>query len=216
MKANTATLVKAIDTWLPQTQCTRCGYPRCWLYAEAIASDRADINQCSPGGEVTLGGLADLLGVPTKPLNPQFGAPQPRMRAVIDESHCIGCRKCLDTCPVDAIVGAAKLMHTVIAEDCTGCELCITPCPVDCITMVPVTPACRQERWPDYSLEESNRWRGRTEARLRRLERENNHSLAGPKETASMAPQADETKTLEQMREEIRAAVVRVKAKRTH
>lgn len=127
-----------IDARLPQTQCTQCGYPHCRAYAEAIARDEADINQCPPGNEVTIQALATLLHVLPKPLDPRFGAHQPRARAVIEEAQCIGCRKCIDVCPVDAILGARKLMHTVIADECTGCELCLPPCPVNCIAMVPV------------------------------------------------------------------------------
>jgi electron transport complex protein RnfB len=126
-----------IDAWLPQTQCTQCGYPRCRAYAEAVAHGEAGINQCPPGGEVTIAALAELLNASPAPLDPRFGIHKPRARAVIDEAVCIGCRKCLDVCPVDAIVGARKLMHTVIARECNGCELCLPPCPVDCIAMVP-------------------------------------------------------------------------------
>jgi len=130
--------IEQIDACLPQTQCTQCEYPRCRAYAEAIAQGEAGINQCPPGNAATIRALAALLGTPPKPLDPRFGAHAPRARAVIDEALCIGCRKCLDACPVDAIVGARKLMHTVIAADCTGCGLCLPPCPVDCIAMLPV------------------------------------------------------------------------------
>ena len=214
---DTLALAARIDAWLPQTQCTRCGYPRCRLYAEAIARGEADINQCPPGGETTLSALADLLGVSAKPLNPLVGSHQPRARAVIDEEQCIGCRKCLEVCPVDAIVGAPKLMHTVIAQDCTGCELCLPPCPVDCITMVPVNVAQSQSPWPDYPLEATRRWRRHAQNRLRRLEHERcNH----PKEAepgaalGSSPPVTDEGRIREQMRAEIRAAVARVRARR--
>src|SRR5262245_28455460 len=118
-----ATLSDRIDDLLPQTQCTRCDYPRCRDYAEAIADGRPDVTRCPPGGAVTLQGLSALLSVPIKPLDPDCGDPTPRVRAVIDESLCIGCRKCIDVCPVDAIVGARKLMHTVIAHECNGCGL---------------------------------------------------------------------------------------------
>jgi Na+-translocating ferredoxin:NAD+ oxidoreductase subunit B len=127
----------AIDALLPQTQCGKCGYPGCRPYAEAIAGGRADINQCPPGGEDGVRELAALLGIPAKPLDPAFGVEEPLAVAVIDEKICIGCKLCIQACPVDAIVGAAKLMHTVIAAECTGCELCLAPCPVDCIEMVP-------------------------------------------------------------------------------
>jgi electron transport complex protein RnfB len=126
-----------IDALLPQTQCTRCGYTGCRPYADAIASGTAEINQCPPGGATTIGTLATLLGRAALPLNPANGVEGPPLVAQIDEDICIGCTKCLPPCPVDAIVGARKRMHTVVAELCTGCELCIAPCPVDCIKMVP-------------------------------------------------------------------------------
>jgi Na+-translocating ferredoxin:NAD+ oxidoreductase subunit B len=125
-----------IDALLPQTQCTRCGYDGCRPYAEAIASGLAQINQCPPGGAATIATLASLLNREALPLNPENGVEGAALVAVIDEERCIGCLKCLPPCPVDAIVGARKLMHTVIADLCTGCELCVAPCPVDCITMV--------------------------------------------------------------------------------
>ena len=129
-------LVNAIDALLPQTQCTKCGYPGCRPYAEALALGEADINQCPPGGAAGIRKLARLLGLVEKPLNPSNGSETPRTAALIDESRCIGCLLCINACPVDAIVGAAKRMHTVLTESCTGCELCLPPCPVDCIDMV--------------------------------------------------------------------------------
>ncbi|MGC7403841.1 electron transport complex subunit RsxB [Pandoraea pneumonica] len=132
-------LAQRIDALLPQTQCTKCGYAGCRPYADAIASGQASYNQCPPGGAEGVARLAKLLGRPVIPLNPENGVERPRPRAVIDESLCIGCTLCLQACPVDAIVGAAKLMHTVIEDRCTGCDLCVPPCPVDCIEMVPVT-----------------------------------------------------------------------------
>ncbi len=129
--------VDAIDALLPQTQCTRCGYQGCRPYAEAIVRGEARINQCPPGGSATIAALATLTGMPALPLDPAHGIEAPRTVAWILEEHCIGCTKCLPACPVDAIVGANKRMHTVIATDCTGCELCVAPCPVDCIVMVP-------------------------------------------------------------------------------
>lgn len=133
--ARTAT-AEAIDALLPQTQCTRCGYEGCRPYAEALASGAAAINQCPPGGAATIAALAQLLGRAALPLNPANGLEGPPEVACIDESRCIGCAKCLPPCPVDAILGTARSMHTVIAELCTGCGLCIAPCPVDCITLV--------------------------------------------------------------------------------
>lgn len=131
-------LAQRIDALLPQTQCTKCGYDGCRPYAEAIAAGAADINQCPPGGDEGVARLALLLGREAKPLNPANGAYRPPQVAVIDEAACIGCTKCIQACPVDAIVGASKLMHTVIASWCTGCELCLPPCPVDCIALEPV------------------------------------------------------------------------------
>jgi electron transport complex protein RnfB len=126
-----------IDTLLPQTQCTRCGYAGCRPYAQAIASGDAQINQCPPGGAVTIAKLAQALGREMLPLNPANGIEGPVLVAQIDEARCIGCIKCLAPCPVDAIIGAKKLTHTVVTALCTGCELCIAPCPVDCIVMLP-------------------------------------------------------------------------------
>lgn len=132
------TLIDDINQLLPQTQCGQCGYPGCKPYAEAIAQGNAEINQCPPGGEEGIAELANLLGQTPKPLNPKFGSHKPRQVAIINEENCIGCVKCLAACPVDAIIGAAKFMHTVIASECTGCELCVEPCPVDCIDLIPL------------------------------------------------------------------------------
>jgi electron transport complex protein RnfB len=148
--------VKAIDALLPQTQCTRCGYQGCLPYATAIAQG-TPINQCPPGGAATIQALARLLGREALPLNPAHGVETQARVAVIDEARCIGCAKCLPPCPVDAIIGAPRFLHTVAAQLCTGCELCIAPCPVDCITMVDLThqavpegappPAANRERF---------------------------------------------------------------------
>jgi len=132
------TLADRIDAILPQTQCGQCGYAGCRPYAEAIARGEAPINQCPPGGAEGIARLAALLDVPVLPLNPANGVEHPRMLARIVEADCIGCTKCIQACPVDAIVGAAKLMHTVMADDCTGCELCVAACPVDCIVLLPM------------------------------------------------------------------------------
>ena len=150
-----------IDALLPQTQCTKCGYDGCRPYAEAIARGEADIDQCPPGGDAGIAKLAALLDRAVMPLNPANGAYRPPQVAVIDERACIGCVKCIHACPVDAIVGASKLMHTVIADWCTGCELCIPPCPVDCISLRPVAGL------PDPDLS-----RGRHEFRAMRLARD--------------------------------------------
>jgi len=141
-------VVDKIDTILPQQQCGKCGYPGCRRYAEAIANGEADINQCPPGGEVGMLALASLLDREPKPLNTDYGVETPEMLAVIDEPTCIGCTLCIQACPVDAILGAPKHMHTVIAQECTGCELCIAPCPVDCIKMVSVAETVTSWKWP--------------------------------------------------------------------
>jgi len=130
-------LVERIDALLPQTQCGQCRYPGCRPYAEAIATGTADIDRCPPGGEATVRALAALLGREPRPVDPQFGRTKRRQVAVIDEERCIGCALCLPACPVDAIVGAPRFMHTVIEAQCTGCELCLPPCPVDCIELRP-------------------------------------------------------------------------------
>jgi Na+-translocating ferredoxin:NAD+ oxidoreductase subunit B len=146
-----------IDALLPQTQCTRCGYAGCRPYAEAIERGEAQINQCPPGGADTINALARLLHLEPLPLNPENGVEGPAMVAFIDESRCIGCAKCLPPCPVDAIVGAGRHMHTVITELCTGCELCIAPCPVDCISMAPSPlpripePALNRQRFEEHN-----------------------------------------------------------------
>jgi electron transport complex protein RnfB len=145
-------LAARIDALLPQTQCTRCGYPACRDYANAIAAGVSDINQCPPGGAEGIALLASLLDRGRKPLNPVNGVEKPREIAVIDEAICIGCTKCIQACPVDAIVGASKVMHTIVADECSGCELCIAPCPVDCIAMVSAPDGARSvlERAPHY------------------------------------------------------------------
>jgi electron transport complex protein RnfB len=139
-------IIEKIEAILPQSQCGQCGYPGCRPYAEAIAKGEADINLCAPGGEEGVKRLADLLGVEAKPLGGK-GGPKPKQVAVIDEQMCIGCTLCLQACPVDAIVGAAKQMHTVISSRCTGCELCVAPCPVECIHMVPIQEEISTWKW---------------------------------------------------------------------
>jgi Na+-translocating ferredoxin:NAD+ oxidoreductase subunit B len=150
-------LVEQVDAVLPQTQCTRCGYPACRPYAEAIVAGSADINQCPPGGEITIRELARLLGRTEKPLNPINGAVRPPTVAFIDEARCIGCAKCLPACPVDAIVGAQRFMHTIVAELCTGCDLCLPPCPVDCIELRPAFDARGAPLPAPLTLEELQR-----------------------------------------------------------
>src|SRR5712692_9352866 len=163
-------LIQAIDACLPQTQCMQCGYNGCRPYAEAAARGEADVNQCPPGGEVTINALAKLLRVEAKPLNPKYGLYKPLTVAWIEEALCIGCTLCIKACPVDAILGATKQMHTVLTQECTGCELCVAPCPVDCIHMRPVT-INDAGPWPDYSQAEAERARRRMQARMNRLQR---------------------------------------------
>jgi electron transport complex protein RnfB len=140
--ATRARLIEAVNELLPQTQCRRCTFEGCKPYATALVGGEADINHCPPGGNATARRLAELLNRPYKPVDPKFGVtpPQPLV-AWINEPACIGCTKCIQACPVDAIVGASKFMHTVIAAQCTGCELCIPPCPVDCIELRPAGDA---------------------------------------------------------------------------
>lgn len=192
----------AIDALLPQTQCRQCGYAGCRPYAEAIAAGRAGINQCPPGGEETIRDLATLLGVPFQPLAPEFGAAKPPAVAVIDEHACIGCTLCILACPVDAIVGAAKVMHTVIAQECTGCELCIPPCPVDCISMAETGGSLSRAEKRTAAA----RARRRFESRNRRLQRE--------KETRALRPAVSkETPAEQKKRATIQKAMARAKAR---
>jgi electron transport complex protein RnfB len=159
-----------IDALLPQTQCTRCGYPGCLPYASAIAGGEADINQCPPGGSATIRALAELLGREYRPLNPANGVESPPRVAFIDEQRCIGCARCLAPCPVDAIVGAAKYSHTVLVDRCTGCELCMPPCPVDCIEMrpspAPIPAPLNRRRYEAHTA----RLAARTEERRQELD----------------------------------------------
>jgi Na+-translocating ferredoxin:NAD+ oxidoreductase subunit B len=165
-------LAARIDSLLPQTQCTRCGFEGCRPYAAAIAANLADINQCPPGGTATIRELAALLGRDAPPLNPVHGLEAPPQVAWIDEARCIGCARCLPPCPVDAIVGAAKFLHTVLRERCTGCELCVAPCPVDCIEMRPAEPGWLNQ--PDLNRRRhaahTDRLRRRAAARQRELD----------------------------------------------
>lgn len=139
-------VIEKICNVLPQTQCGQCGYPGCRPYAEAVAAGDA-INKCPPGGEATITALAELLGVEPVALDAEYGVERPKAVAFIREEECIGCVKCIEACPVDAIVGAAKMMHTVIASECTGCDLCVDPCPVDCIKMIPLATTIQGGSW---------------------------------------------------------------------
>jgi electron transport complex protein RnfB len=140
---DTDALAERIESLLPQTQCTQCGYAGCKPYAQAIARGEAGIDQCPPGGEAGVRALAELLKRVPGAVNPAHGITKPAQVAYVCEAECIGCTKCIQACPVDAIVGAPKLMHTVIAELCTGCELCLPPCPVDCMDLLPAATAAR-------------------------------------------------------------------------
>ena len=161
-----STLTEKIDALLPQTQCTQCGYSGCLPYAEALATGQADINQCPPGGSQGIARLADLLGINPKPLNEKHGQFKPRQIAFIIEQDCIGCTKCLPPCPVDAIIGANKYVHTVIQNECTGCRLCLAPCPVDCIEMRPLSPPT------DWTTEQATHAKKRYQAKQQRLQRQ--------------------------------------------
>ena len=141
-------VVDQVDALLPQTQCGQCSYVGCRPYAEAMVAGEADINRCAPGGDAVILALADLLGRDPMPLDEEVGEQKGKAVAVIDEQWCIGCTLCIQACPVDAILGASKQMHTILAEECTGCELCLDPCPVDCIRMVPSPESISLWKWP--------------------------------------------------------------------
>jgi len=205
-------LADDLDALLPQTQCARCGYDGCRPYAEAMASGRADINRCAPGGRAGVDALAARLGVPTKGLDPAYGAEHPLRVARIDEAACIGCTLCIQACPVDAIVGAAKRMHTVVAAWCTGCELCVAPCPVDCIAMVPAGRS-----WTRGDADAAReRHRSRC-ARLRRVEALRGERLAarGAAKAATVAADAAlDAATRQRKLAIIEAAIERARARR--
>jgi len=212
-------LVARIHAALPQTQCTRCGYPDCAAYAQAIAGGEADINQCPPGGAEGVARLALITGRPVTALNPGNGSEGPRQLAVIDETWCIGCTLCLDACPVDAILGSNKAMHTVIEPYCTGCELCIPVCPVDCISLENVT----RERtgWAAWSEADAALARKRYEIHsYRRIQDEGkNQKKLEEKAEAALADlpghsQHTDPAVLDQKRAVIEAALARARARR--
>ena len=182
-----AVLAAALDEALPQTQCTRCGYPDCRTYAGAIAASEANINQCPPGGAEGIHRLAHITGQPVLPLNPVNGLEAARQLAVIDEAWCIGCTLCIKACPVDCIVGGPKLMHTVIEAQCTGCELCLPACPVDCIALVPVTAG--RTGWQAWSQPQADEARTRHAFHRMRLERDE-HEEQQRLDSARRGPQA--------------------------
>ncbi|MCX4165416.1 electron transport complex subunit RsxB [Paraburkholderia megapolitana] len=181
------TLADRIEDLLPQTQCTKCGYDGCRPYAEAIAQGTANYNQCPPGGAEGVARLATLLGKRVIPINPVNGVERPRPVAVIEESLCIGCTLCAQACPVDAIVGAAKQMHTVVASLCTGCDLCVPPCPVDCIDMLPVTG--ERTGWDAWTQQQADDARAHHDQHMARLarEREAAEARAAARRNASSA-----------------------------
>ncbi len=198
------TLTESIDQLLPQTQCGECRYDNCQSYAEAISSGNAKINQCPPGGKVVIGQLAKLLEREVILLNPDHGTHRPFRLALIDEDECIGCTKCIQACPVDAILGAAKLMHTVIDDYCTGCELCIPPCPVDCIEMR------RKDDREDPVWQRATQSKARYLARNVRLEREKETKINRKIKSPTLPDK-------ESLQVEILAAIKRSKAKKkTH
>ncbi|WP_266169000.1 RnfABCDGE type electron transport complex subunit B [Dyella subtropica] len=194
------TLADRIDALLPQTQCEQCGFHGCRPYAEAIARGEAEINQCPPGGAAGILKLATLLGREPLPLDSEHGVEKPRTLARIVEADCIGCTKCIQVCPVDAIVGSAKLMHTVIADDCTGCELCVPACPVDCIVLEPMPMAQVEDI---THADSARRHFQRREARLAGEQAQREAELAARK--AQVAATVSENPVL--------AALARAKAK---
>lgn len=165
--ASWQTLALRVDAALPQTQCTRCGYPDCAAYARAIAQGEAAINQCPPGGQEGVERLAAITGKPAQSLNPQHGTEGLRTLAFIEEDWCIGCTLCIKACPTDAIIGANKWMHSVITAHCTGCELCVPVCPVDCITLTPAHPSATG--WAAWSAKQAQHAQQRYQQRQQRL-----------------------------------------------
>ena len=200
MTANRPTLADRLEALLPQTQCTKCGFDGCRPYAEAMAAGDAACNRCPPGGAEGIRRLSALLGTPVLPLDPERGMEQARAVAVIDEALCIGCTLCIQACPVDAIVGAPKQMHTVLEDWCTGCDLCVAPCPVDCIAMVPVT--AERTGWAAWSQEQADEAHARYLGRRSRLvrEREENDARLAAKAAAKLEALQAETAQSEEER----------------
>ena len=205
-------LAALIDAALPQTQCTRCGYPDCAAYARAIATEHVAINQCPPGGVEGIARLSALTGQPATPLNPDNGLEGPLTLAVIDENWCIGCTLCIKACPTDAIIGANKRMHTVIAEYCTGCELCIPVCPVDCISLDNISG--QATGWAAWSEDLAEHARVRYAAHLARQR----HAPAGGAESlapsAATPPDSTPGATPDPKQAMIAAALARARARR--
>lgn len=214
-----ATLAERLNDALPQTQCTRCGYPDCHAYATAMARGAAPINQCPPGGAEGIGRLSAITGQKIIPLNPANGHEGPRAVAVIDENWCIGCTLCIKACPVDCIVGASKRMHTIVEKDCTGCELCVPACPVDCIAMLPVTaPLTGWAAWgPEQAAQARERYAFH-QMRVAREKRENDERLAA-KAAHKLADLENQTRhtdpeVIAKKRAVIEAAMARARAQR--
>ncbi|HEY0062041.1 MAG TPA: electron transport complex subunit RsxB [Telluria sp.] len=202
-------LADQVEDLLPQTQCTKCGYAACRPYAEAIADGSADINQCPPGGMEGVQRLSALTGRPVIPINPVNGIERSRPVAFIDEALCIGCTLCIQACPVDAIMGAAKQMHTILPSLCTGCDLCVAPCPVDCITMLPVTG--ERSGWDAWSQTQADAARSRHDFRTLRLQRERaeNDARLAAKAVAKMKEVvAEVTNTPEELAEKERKRAI--------
>ncbi len=215
--ARNAALVDTIDAALPQTQCTRCGYADCRAYAQAIAGGEA-INRCPPGGAEGIARLAAITGAPLQPLDAACGSEGPRGVALIDESWCIGCTLCLDACPVDAILGAHKRMHTVIAAACNGCELCLPACPVDCIRMQPVSGGATG--WQAWTADQAAASRGRYQFHQQRLarsalEHDAQQAAKAAAKLADLAAHSQHTDpaVLDRKRAVIEAALARARAK---
>ena len=205
----TKPLADQIEDLLPQTQCTKCGYAACRPYAEAIAAGQAEINQCPPGGMEGVRRLAAATGRVVIPINPANGLERPRPVAFIDEALCIGCTLCIQACPVDAIMGAAKQMHTILPSLCTGCDLCVAPCPVDCIAMVPVTG--NATGWDAWSQQDADAARSRHDFRSARLERErleNDARLAAKALEKMRAVTLEATNTPEELAEKERKRAI--------
>ena len=212
--------VEVVDALLPQTQCTRCGYPDCRSYAQAIAEQDAPINRCPPGGAEGIGRLAALTGQPVQPLDAGCGREGPRLLAVIDEQACIGCTLCIQACPVDCIVGASRRMHTVIEAECTGCELCVPACPVDCIEMRPASgERTGWQAWSDARAARARERYGWHRERVARERRENDERLAA-KAAAKLADlgaasSIADAAVLAGKRAVIEAALARARARRS-
>lgn len=215
-----ASLADRLEALLPQTQCTKCGFDGCRPYAEAMAAGDALPNRCPPGGAEGIARLSTALGTAPLPLDPERGVEQPRAVARIDESLCIGCTLCIQACPVDAIVGAAKQMHTVLPDWCTGCDLCVAPCPVDCIDMIPVTG--ERTGWAAWSQPQADIARARYDARKLRLvrEREENDARLAAKAAAKLEAlraeptQSDEERAAQARKQAIiQAAIERARQK---